>query len=96
MSKMAEYTILSEPLREELKSLIREVLAEGNGNGNGRHPKPLTAEELAEFLQVDKATVYGWVKAKEIPYLKVGRFLRFNLQAVLDSQKKMRIPLDKL
>jgi len=84
---MAEYIILSEPLREELKALIREVLAERD-NGNGRHPKPLTAEELAEVLQVDKATIYGWVKAKEIPYLKVGRFLRFNLQAVLDSQGK--------
>ena len=32
---MAEYTILSAPLRDELKALIREVLAEGNGNGNG-------------------------------------------------------------
>ena len=83
---MAEYSILSEPLREELKSLIREVLAEGNGNG--RHLKPLTAEELAEILQVEKATIYEWVKANKIPCLKVGRFLRFNLQAVLDSQKK--------
>lgn len=82
---MAVYTILSEPLREELKSLIREVLAEGNGNG---HPKPATADELAEILRVDKATIYEWVKADKIPCLKVGRFLRFNLQAVLDSRKK--------
>ena len=86
------YTILSEPLREELKSLIREVLTEGNGNGNGRHQNPLTAEELAKILQVDKATVYEWVKANKIPCLKVGRFLRFNLQAVLDSQKKNENP----
>jgi excisionase family DNA binding protein len=85
---MAEYTILSAPLREELKSLIREVLAEGNGNGHHGHPKPVTAEELAEILRVDKATIYEWVKADKIPCLKVGRFLRFNLQAVLDSQKK--------
>jgi excisionase family DNA binding protein len=89
---MAEYTILSAPLREELKSLIREVLAEGNGNGTGRHLKPLTAEELAETFRVDKATVYEWVKANKIPYLKVGRFLRFNLQAVLDSQGKNENP----
>jgi excisionase family DNA binding protein len=88
---MAQYTILSEPLREELKSLIREVLAERDGNGNGG---PLTAEQLAEILQVDKATVYEWVKASppKIPFLKVGRFLRFNLQAVLDSRKKNENP----
>ena len=31
---MAEYTILSAPLREELKALIREVLAEGTQTGS--------------------------------------------------------------
>jgi excisionase family DNA binding protein len=88
---MAEYQILSEPLRAELKALIREVLDERNDNGNGG---PLTAEQLADILQVDKATVYEWVKARppKIPYLKVGRFLRFNLQAVLDSQKRNENP----
>jgi excisionase family DNA binding protein len=88
---MTQYTILSEPLREELKALIREVLAERDGNGNG---KPLTAEELARVLQVEKTTIYEWVKARppKIPFLKVGRFLRFNLQAVLDSQKKNENP----
>jgi excisionase family DNA binding protein len=92
---MAQYTILSEPLREELKALIREVLAEGHGNG---HAKPLTAEELAKVLQVEKTTIYAWVKARppKIPFLKVGRFLRFNLQAVLDSKKKNENPLDTL
>ena len=78
------YTILSEPLREELKSLIREVLAEGNGNGHG---KLLTAEELAEKLHVHKATVYEWVKAKTVPFYQAGRFVRFNLQEVLESQR---------
>jgi len=72
---------------DRIREVIREELwAAGITSGNG-HPKPLTAEELAEILQVDKATIYEWVKAKEIPYLKVGRFLRFNLQAVPDSQK---------
>jgi excisionase family DNA binding protein len=84
---MAEYLILSEPLREELKSLLREVLDERERNGNG-HSKPLTAEELAQALNISKATVYERVKKREIPYLKTGRLLRFNLQAVLDSQGK--------
>ena len=75
-------------LIERFREVVREELrAAGITSGNGRHQKPLTAEELAEFLQVDKATIYEWVKANKIPCLKVGRFLRFNLQAVLDSQK---------
>ena len=77
---------------DRIREVIREELwAAGITSGNG-HPKPLTAEELAATLQVDKATVYEWVKANKIPYLKVGRFLRFNLQAVLDSQKKIENP----
>jgi excisionase family DNA binding protein len=80
-------------LLEQIRAVVREELrAAGITNSNGRHQRPLTAEELADVLQVDKATVYGWVKAKEIPYLKVGRLLRFNLQAVLDSQTKNENP----
>ena len=48
----------------------------------------LTAEELSKALKVNKATVYEWVKAKTIPYYQTGRFVRFNLQEVLESQRK--------
>jgi excisionase family DNA binding protein len=77
-----------DPFFEKIREIVREeIRAAGITNGNVR---PLTAEELAKILQVDKATIYEWVKTKppKIPYLKVGRFLRFNLQAVLNSQKK--------
>ena len=48
----------------------------------------LTAEQLAAMLQVDKATVYERVKKRTIPFYQAGRFVRFNLQEVLESQKK--------
>jgi excisionase family DNA binding protein len=48
----------------------------------------LTADQLAEALQVNKATIYGWVKAKSIPYFESGRHLRFNLHDVLEHQRK--------
>ena len=35
-----------------------------------------------------EATVYERVKKKAIPYHQAGRFVRFNLSEVLDSQKK--------
>jgi excisionase family DNA binding protein len=81
-----------DPFFEKIREIVREELrAAGVTSDNG---KPLTAEELAKILQIDKATVYEWVKAKppKIPYLKVGRFLRFNLQAVLESQNKNQNP----
>jgi len=48
----------------------------------------LTAEQLAVMLQVNKATIYERVKKKRIPFYQVGRFVRFNLQEVLESEKK--------
>jgi excisionase family DNA binding protein len=73
-------------LLEAFRQVVREeIAAASNGNGHG---KLLTAEELAEKLQVHKATVYEWVKAKTVPFYQAGRFVRFNLQEVLESQRK--------
>jgi excisionase family DNA binding protein len=70
---------------DAIRRIVREeIAAAANGNGHG---KLLTAEELAEKLQVHKATVYEWVKAKTVPFYQAGRFVRFNLQEVLESQR---------
>lgn len=37
----------------------------------------LTISELAALLKVPKKTIYYWVCRREIPYLKMGRHLRF-------------------
>jgi len=75
-----------EPFFEKIREIVREeIKAASNGNGHG---KLLTAEELAEKLQVHKATVYEWVKAQTVPFYQAGRFGRFNLQEVLESQRK--------
>ena len=80
------------PFFDEFRRIVREEIAAAF-NGHGQQG-PLTAEQLAAELNLNKATIYQWVKDGEIPYLKVGRKLRFNLQAVLDSQKKNGKPLD--
>jgi len=38
----------------------------------------LTPEELCSLLKVKKHRVYEWVHLGRIPYIKVGRFLRFS------------------
>jgi excisionase family DNA binding protein len=45
----------------------------------------LTPGDLAQHLKVPIATVYYWVHRKEIPFIKVGRHLRFELIEVLQS-----------
>jgi excisionase family DNA binding protein len=79
-------SLLGQALLDAIRQAVREeIRAAWNGNGHGAL---LTAEQLAEALQVHKATVYEWVKAKTIPFYQAGRFVRFNLQEVLESQKK--------
>ena len=74
-----------DPFFDEIRRIVRdEIKAASNLNDHAL----LTAEQLAKILQVNKATVYEWVKSKTIPYYQAGRFVRFNLQEVLERQRK--------
>lgn len=43
-------------------------------------------KELAEILNVHPETVRRWVKAKRIPYIKVGkRDFRFDVEKVIEA-----------
>jgi excisionase family DNA binding protein len=46
-------------------------------------PSVLTVEEIARLLRVNRKTVYDAVRARAIPFARVGRLLRFNPDAVL-------------
>jgi excisionase family DNA binding protein len=39
----------------------------------------MTVQEAANFLAVSTSTLYGWVYLRRIPFVKVGRALRFEL-----------------
>lgn len=43
----------------------------------------LDCNQLASYLKVNKSWVYEAVKAEKIPVIRVGRYLRFDLNAVL-------------
>ena len=44
----------------------------------------LTVSEAAEYLAISVSTLYGWVWQRRIPFIKVGRAVRFDL-AELDQ-----------
>jgi excisionase family DNA binding protein len=44
----------------------------------------MTPTQLAEYLQIEVATLYVWVSRRQIPYLKVGHLLRFDLDEIKD------------
>lgn len=39
----------------------------------------LGIKELGEYLGIKEGTVYSWVCYKKIPYIKVGRLVKFDL-----------------
>lgn len=41
-----------------------------------------TVESLAKYLQVSEQWVYERVQFKELPYIKVGKFIRFKKSAI--------------
>ena len=49
--------------------------------------KFLTIEDLAEMLQVTRTTIYN-LKNKGLPFLKIGKNIRFDQNEVIDWIKK--------
>jgi excisionase family DNA binding protein len=50
----------------------------------------ITVQEAAKFLAVSTSTLYGWVYHRRIPFVKVGRALRFErveLQRFIQSNR---------
>lgn len=39
--------------------------------------KLLTMVEASEYLGVSKLTLYGWVSARKLSFIKVGRLVKF-------------------
>ena len=44
--------------------------------------KLLGLQELSEYLGIKKSTLYIWCCHKKIPYLKIGRLLKFSPVAI--------------
>ncbi len=43
----------------------------------------MTAEEVAKLLRVNRKTIYDAVRAGSIPFVRVGRLIRFRRDVVL-------------
>ena len=53
--------------------------------------KLLNVNEMAETLGIKVNTLYSWVYSRKIPYLKVGRLVRFDLTDVREWLKNSRV-----
>lgn len=56
----------------------------------------LTSEEVAEFLKVPESTIRYWTMRREIPFLKIGKYTRYEKSEVLKwLEKKLVKPIDR-
>ncbi|RYZ77789.1 MAG: DNA-binding protein [Proteobacteria bacterium] len=58
--------------------------------------KPLNlvgCKQLAAELTVPVGTIYYWVSRRDIPFIKVGRHLRFNVEDVLNHFRSLQSPV---
>jgi len=46
--------------------------------------KLLTPQEVADLLSVRKSTIYQWTHQGYIPHVKLGKFVRFNQDKVME------------
>lgn len=53
--------------------------------------KPMTVEEVSEFLNVPVATIRKWCSQRYIPYMKIGRHVRFSRRSLEDWLKRKEI-----
>jgi excisionase family DNA binding protein len=52
----------------------------------------LTIRQAAQYLAVSDSTLYGWVWQRRIPFVKIGRAVRFDLQdlaAFIEANKQL-------
>jgi excisionase family DNA binding protein len=65
----------------------------------GNQVRLITIREAAAMLAVSPSTLYGWVSQRRIPFVKVGRALRFSvadLESYILSNRREANEADKL
>ena len=51
----------------------------------------LNADELSQMIDVRRDTIYRWVSQRRIPYVKVGRSTKFDIDAINEWIKEASV-----
>jgi excisionase family DNA binding protein len=89
--------------RERLQRGLAAIAPASHGGQRAGADPLLTAAEVAALLQVTKAWVYAETRAKRIPHVPLGRYVRYRRSAVVQwiaalerqASSGVRVPLDE-
>lgn len=73
-----------EPFFDEIRRILKQEIEAATGN---KTAELLTPEELAGKLKVPVSWVYEQSRQGNIPTHRIGRYIRFDIREVLESQK---------
>lgn len=85
-------TLLGEALLQAIREAVREEIQAAIADNGSELKALLTPEELAERIKVPVSWVYEQSRQGNIPTHRIGRYIRFDLREVLESQKKKENP----
>ena len=54
----------------------------------------MSVEEAADYLGVKRSTLYSWVFYRKIPFIKIGRLVKFDyaeLQQWIDEKRRHHV-----
>ena len=60
----------------------------GDGELNRRYFSP---RELSQYLGIAIQTIYEWTSQKKVPYIKLGRLVKFDQREIDEWMKMQRI-----
>lgn len=83
-----ENIILTQLSIQELRNLIREemqnAVKQSSILGENSSDPYLNIEEVADFLDLAVPTVYGLVHRRQIPHIKMGKYLKFKKSKIIE------------
>src|SRR5690348_3895682 len=82
--------------KPEAQAVVPEIgttlTRSGSPAGNSDGPRKLiTIDELSALWSIPKATLYNWVNQKRLPYVKLGRSLRFDVLEIDELRRRSTI-----
>lgn len=51
----------------------------------------INADEIAQMLSISRGTLYHWVVQKRIPFVKIGRSTKFDIEVINEWIKKASV-----
>jgi excisionase family DNA binding protein len=91
MSTQFLTNISEQEFKEFLKGALKEILSEQLGAVKQQLPDILNIKEAAEFLKLKISTLYEKTSRKQIPHLKKGNKLYFNLSELQNWIKQGKV-----